>query len=477
MKTISTYDIGILGKMDATAVAEKIIAKEFSSEDAVSCAIERAKRSDEDLNAIVNDNYERALSDAMQHHDGIFSGVPTFIKDLNDVAGLPTLKGCSGFKIKPVKKNDKIVNQFLSVTGSVVLGKSSTSEFGLLPCGETIQNGETRNPWNTDHSTGGSSAGSAALVAAGVVPFAHASDGGGSIRIPASCCGLVGLKPSRGRNITSPTAIVPVNIAEDGMVSRTVRDTANFYAALEKYYSNPKLPQIGHVKHAGKKRLRIALFSESPTGMESHHDVTQAALQAGILCEELGHHVSYIKNPFEHKITRDFLVYWSSLAFASMAAEYAQHGIGFNHLKAAKFTKQLGSFFPLLLLRAGTSIRNLKNHANDYNKLFDTYDVLLSPTLSHPAPPIGYFGTEVDTIDVIMKLNGYVNFTTTQNITGAPAISLPMFLSKEGLPIGIQFAANVGEERKLLELAFEIEEAQHFKTLDKVKKQSVAKSH
>jgi amidase len=470
MKTVNTYKTGILGKMDATEVSEKIKVKEFTSTDAVACAIERAKESDTQLNAIVYSDYDRALEESENYMTGIFSGVPTFIKDLNDVYGMPTLKGSRGFKIKNAKKNDKIVDQLLKLTGSVILGKSSTSEFGLLPCGETLQHGETRNPWNTDHSTGGSSAGAAALVASGVVPFAHASDGGGSIRIPASCCGLVGLKPTRGRNITSRTAIVPVNIAEDGMVSRSVRDTANYYAGLEKYYSNPSLPAIGLVTHPGKKRLSIGMFTKSSAGMDSHGDVSDATLEAGKLCEQLGHHVSYIDNPFSHSVTRDFLVYWSFLSFGSMLSEYATNGFSFNQVKTAKFTKQIGSVFPLLSFRAARSIRNLKNHAEDYNKLFEQYDILLSPTLSHPAPPIGHFGTEVDTLEVIMKLNSYVNFTTTQNITGAPAISLPLGMSRDGLPIGVQFAALPGQERMLLELAFEIEEAKHFAMVDEVAK-------
>jgi amidase len=467
MKTVSTFDIGILGKMDATAVAEQIQRKKISSEEAVACAVERAKRSHDKLNAIVNYDYERALEESKHMHTGIYAGVPTFVKDLNDVKGFPTLKGSSAFKVRPAKKNDKIVDQLLSVTGSVVLGKTSTSEFGLLPCGETLQHGDTHNPWNTEHSTGGSSAGSAALVAAGVVPFAHASDGGGSIRIPASCCGLVGLKPSRGRNITSITSITPIDIAQDGMLSRTVRDTANYYAALEKYYSNPNLPEIGHVKNPGKKRLHIALFTKSSVGMECQEDIKDTVLDVGKLCEQMGHKVTYINNPFEHSITRDFMLYYSFLSFASMIAEYAALGFDYDHSKTAKFTKELGAVFPLLSIKAPGSFSNLRRHKRDYNNLFELfgYDILLSPTLSHTPPLIGYFGTEVDSIDVIMKLNNYVNFTTTQNITGAPAISLPLGISRNGLPIGVQFATETGQERKLLELAFELEAAVPFKTL------------
>ncbi len=467
MSTVKTYDIGILGKMDATETAQKIRSKEITAKEAVECAVERAKISADAINAIVTDCFDTALKKSAEVHHGIFAGVPTFIKDLNDVEGLPTLKGSSAFKVKPARKNDKVVDQILSVTGSIVLGKSSTSEFGLLPCGETLQHGETKNPWNTGYSTGGSSAGAAALVASGVVPFAHASDGGGSIRIPASCCGLVGLKPSRGRNVTSMTKIAPVDIAQDGIVSRTVRDTANYIHGLEQYHKDKALLPIGLVQHPNKKRLRIAVFTASSTGVDSHTDVTDTVLKSGKLCEELGHEVSYIGNPFEHKITRDFMLYYSFLSFASMISEYTSNGLDYRHSKTAKFTKQLGAAFPLLSVRAITSFRNLRNHVNDYNKSFEKYDILMSPTLSHPAPPLGHFGTEVDTIDVLMKLNSYVNFTTTQNITGAPAISLPLGVSRDGLPIGVQCAATLGQERMLLELAFEIEAANAFITLDK----------
>ena len=467
MKEVSTYHIGLLGNMDATAIHEKILASEFSSSEAVKCAIERAKFADNYINAVVTADYSRATDLAKDINSGVFAGVPTFIKDLNDYKGLPTLKGSKGIHAKPAIKHDEVVEQILAVTGSIVLGKSATSEFGLLPCGETLQHGETRNPWNTEHSTGGSSAGAAALVASGVVPFAHASDGGGSIRIPASCCGLVGLKPSRGRNITSITKIAPIDIAEDGIVTRTVRDTANYYGQLEHYYANPQLPPIGRITHPGKKRLKIGLFTKSSLGVDSHGDVTETVLQSGKLCETLGHQVEYINNPFEHSVTRDVLVYWSFLSFASMLTEYASHGWNFNHFKTAKFTQQLGGFFPLISLKAISSFKNLKEHRHLYSELLTKYDVLLSPTLSHPAPLIGHFGVDVDALEIVVKLNSYVNFTTTQNVTGAPAISLPLGSSREGLPIGVQFAGKVGDEKTLLELAFEIEAAHPFKILER----------
>jgi amidase len=455
---VNTYSHGVLGNHDATAIAEMIKKGEISAQEAVSCAIERAKSSHEALNAIVSDRFESSLQEASEPlQNGVFAGVPTFIKDLNDFKGLPTRMGCKGVSNKPVKEHDEVVRQILSVTGAVVLGKSTTSEFGFLPCGETLF-GDTHNPWNTAYSTGGSSAGSAALVAAGVVPFAHASDGGGSIRIPASCNGLVGLKPSRKRNVTSMTAsLVPINIAEDGILSRSVRDTANYYAGLERYHREKSLPPIGHVQGPGKKRLKIALFTESPAGIESHDSVKDAVIKTGQILEKTGHQITYISSPFRHEFSRDFIFYWSYLAFMNHLGELIKKGTGYNPLKVTRFTRELSGIFPFLSPGTGAALSRLRKFEQYYYKQFDQYDVLLSPVLSHPPPKLGHFGPHVNGIDILMRLNAYINFTPVQNITGAPAISLPMGFSREGLPIGVQLAAENGAERKLLELAFEIE--------------------
>lgn len=458
-KEVSTIHLGILEKMDATEIAQKIRSKEISSQEAVECAINRASTTQEKLNAIVNNQYEKAKILAKNPKPGIFSGVPTFIKDLNDVEGLPTLNGSSSITPTPAKKDDEIVKQFHS-TGCIILGKSATSEYGFLPCGETLQQGDTHNPWKLGYSTGGSSAGAGALVASGVVPFAHASDGGGSIRIPASCNGLIGLKPSRGRNSTSHTAkLVPINIAEDGVLTRSVRDTANYFHALENYYINPRLKQVGLVEGPGIHRLRMGLFTSAPSGIECQDSIKEVVLNAGKLCESLGHKVDYIKNPFQDRTSRDFLTYWSFLSFANFFGEIAGKGLNFNPFKATTFTKHLASVFPLLSLTAGRSIKNLKEFESHYSQLFNDYDILICPTLSHAPPKLGYFGPHENSIDILMRLNSYVNFTPTQNITGAPAISLPMGFSNDGLPIGVQFAADIGNERRLLEIAFEIEEA------------------
>jgi len=461
MVKINTFDLGILGSMDATEIAAKIKNKEITSHEAVACSIARAEKVQPLINAVVSERYAEALKESKKEHKGLFGGVPIYIKDLNDYAGLPTFKGSAGVTNYIPQKHDAIVEQILH-NGTVVLGKSATSEYGLLPCGETLQHGETRNPWNTEYSTGGSSAGAAALVASGVVPIAHASDGGGSIRIPASCNGLVGLKPSRKRIITSMSAKAPIDIATDNCVSRSVRDTANFIYDMECAYYNPKLPKIGKVVSPNSKRLKIAVFTDAPSGVESHPANKNAVIETARICEDSQHEVHYIHNPTPHEFMKDFIVYYSMLSLGNTFMEYSSLGFRFNHFKLTKFAKDLASLFPLLALRAPMAFKRLKESPYWYEDIFKKYDILMSPVLSHPAPKIGYFGTAVDSLEQLLRLNNYVNFTPIQNIVGAPAMSLPMGISEEGIPVGVQIATKYGAERNLLELAFEIEESGKF---------------
>ncbi|BDS15195.1 amidase [Aureispira anguillae] len=453
---IHAFDIGILGTMDATEIATQIRTKNISTQEAVGCAITRAKKIDPTLNAIVNNCFDTILDEPKLEGKGCFEGVPTFVKDLINVKGLPTLHGSLGVSNRPHKKNEKNVDQILS-TGCVVLGKSTTSEFGLLPTVETSLQGSTLNPLGLDYSTGGSSGGAAALVASGVVPFAHAADGGGSIRIPASCCGLVGLKPSRGRDMESPTGILPVDIVCQGVLTRTVRDSANYYASVEKYYAHPTLPPIGLVSQPNKKRLKIGLFTQTPTNIKSHEDVDRVVIGAGKFCENLGHDLELIQNPFSQETKIDFLAYWSFITYLVYRFGKFTYGMGFDKSKLEVFTTQMAKVYPKVFFNTFSSIKRLKKFCHYYDSLFKKYDVLMSPVLSHPVPTIGYFGPENNFFSTVEKLSQYVNFTTFQNVTGAPAISLPMGMCANGLPIGVQFAANIGEDRKLLELAFEIE--------------------
>lgn len=457
---ISVFGHGLLANMDATAIAEHIKAKDFSVEEAVQCVKERAGLSEPALNAIVASDYN--LENRKHKADGVFSGVPTFVKDLIHVAGLPTRHGSASVPSSISKKNEKVVDQFES-TGVVIVGKSTTSEFGLLPSSNTLAHGETRNPRNLAYCTGGSSGGAAALVASGVVPMAHAMDGGGSIRIPASCCGLVGLKPSRGRHVGSPTLGLPVDIVTNGIVSRSVRDTANYYKGIEDYRPHPKLPAIGHVTGPGKKRLKIAMFTQNPADIEADADVRAAVLKAGKACEDLGHQVEYIPNPYNDQILFDFLVYYSCLSRFLVSFGRLLIHPKFQRKQVEPFTLGLAKFYTKSVFHTPSSFKRLRNDViHEQTALYEKYDVLLSPTLLTSVPKLGYFGGDQSFISLVMRLNNYVNFTILQNASGAPAISLPIGTCSNGLPIGPQFAAKLGNDRTLLELAFELEGAGAF---------------
>lgn len=296
-KRVSAFCSDALGTLDGVGIAERISSGEISAAEAVDAAIARAKSVNPALNAIVTETFDTARAQVKDPVTGSFAGVPSFIKDNEDVQGAPTLWGTRAVPNKPAGKSSRFVKQFFS-TGLVCLGKTALPEFGLTATTESLAFGTTRNPWHTDYSTGGSSGGSAALVASGVVPLAHGNDGGGSIRIPASCCGLVGLKPSRGRlERVEGSRLMPVDIVYEGILTRTVRDTATFYHGAEKYRRAPRMPEIGDVKHPGKKRLRIALFTDLPYATPAHSESADLVYRTGDLCEELGHTVREIPVP------------------------------------------------------------------------------------------------------------------------------------------------------------------------------------
>jgi amidase len=458
-KLVTAYCDDVLGTKDGVELAALITAGGIQSSDVVEAAIARARRVNPALNAIATETFEQARSQHNEPKTGLLAGVPSFIKDNEHVKGVPTLIGTRALPNKPADVSSRFVEQFLSV-GLVSLGKSTLPEFGLTATTESLATGSTHNPWNLDYSTGGSSGGSAALVAAGVVPLAHGNDGGGSIRIPAACCGLVGLKPSQGRLADAEgTEKMPINIVCNGVISRSVRDTAAFYDAVEKNYRNPDLPEIGLVQHPGKERLRIGLFTDTPFNTSSHTDSVEVTVNAGKLCENLGHNVETISCPFKAQVMDDFFIYWGMLAFFIHHFGKKLLKTEFNKKELEIWTLGLSRFFRKNILKAPFIIRRLKKFSNQYENIFSNYDILLSPTLSHAPPKIGYIGPEASFETHFERVRQYVAFTPLQNAAGAPAISLPMGFSRNGLPIGIQFAAAYGQEKRLLELAFELEEA------------------
>lgn len=458
-KKVSAFCDDALGTLDGVGVAKRISSGEISAAEAVEAAIARAKSVNPQLNAIITETYDVAREQVKNIVPGPFAGVPSFIKDNDLIKGVPTLMGSRAVSSKPAGHSSKFVKQFFSL-GLISLGKTALPEFGFTATTESLLSGVTHNPWNTDYSSGGSSGGSAAMVASGVVPLAHGNDGGGSIRVPASCCGLVGLKSSRGRmELMEGTELLPVNIVYQGMLSRTVRDTAVFYAGAEKYRRNPKLPEIGLVQGPGKKRLRINFFTDTVYGTSAHPESDDLVRRTAALCEELGHSVREIHCPGKAQMADDFILYWGLLAFSFQYFGKLLVGPGFDSSKLEDWTLNLSRYFKKNILKAPGTIKRLREFAGLYGEIFNTCDILLNPTLAHPVPPIGYIGPDVPYDEAFERVRNYVVFTPLQNVSGAPAITLPLGFSSNGLPMGVQFGAAYGRERELLELAFELEEA------------------
>ncbi len=453
-----------LGAADAVEISRRIRAKEVHPSEVVEAAILRAERVNPRLNAIATPLFDAAREEALRGHAGEFAGVPTFIKDTEELVGTAMMFGSRGMPRRLASKSSASAEQFLSA-GLIAIGKTTTSEFGLTGTTEALLYGRTHNPWRLGFSPGGSSGGSAALVASGVVPLAHGNDGGGSIRIPASCCGVVGLKPSRGRLADMDHAeLFPVRIVHQGMLSRSVRDTAAYYHAIEQRYRNPRLPEIGLVTRPGR-RLRIGFSTEIGEGAHAHPECVSAVHDAARLCESLGHRVEETSAPFDAAFHQDFFLLWSMMAFG--VTRLGRHLVDpeFDSSQVEEFTEGLSRFFKSNALRAPAAIWRLRRFARRYERRFQDYDVLMNPTVAMPPPEHGFLGPEVPFDAALERFKWFVPFTPVQNTSGGPAISLPLGQSKTGLPIGVQLAAPMGGERTLLELAIELETASPWPTL------------
>ncbi|HEV7203260.1 MAG TPA: amidase [Jatrophihabitans sp.] len=449
---IHAFTDDALGEHDAVALAALVRSGEVSAQELADAAIARAGAVRE-LNAVAFEAYDAPRFNP----GGALAGVPTFVKDNTDLAGMPTTHGSEAFTASPRRTDGAYATQYLS-TGLTVLGKSRLPEFGFNASTEFMTGEPTRNPWNPGYSVGASSGGSAALVAAGVVPIAHANDGGGSIRIPAACAGLVGLKPSRGRHIDGEQAAhLPVNMISEGVVTRSVRDTAAFLAAAEDHWRNPALPPVGVIEGPAARRLRIGLVLESVNATEIDAATRTAVERTAALLEKAGHVVEPIELPVGEQFATDFLQYWALLAELAADTGKLMLDRSFDTAKLDGLSAGLRRHHRRNLLRTPGAIHRLRGIRSRYARMFGRHELVLSPVLAHTTPPLGHLSPRVPFDQLIDRLQRYVAFTPFNNIAGTPGISLPMGLTDDGLPIGVQLSAAYGDERTLLETAFLIE--------------------
>lgn len=463
MTPVSAFTDDALADLDAVGLVRALATGAVSRSELVEAAIARTQKIDPQLNGLAWEAFEQARQRARapRPYGGYFDGVPTFVKDNVAVAGMPLMQGTDAWEPTPSRRDGDFARDFLA-TGLVPLGRSRMSEFGFSGSAEHPRLGAVRNPWNPEYTAGASSSGSGAFVAAGVVPIAHANDGGGSIRIPAACCGLVGMKPSRGRlPLDRETRAMPLRIVANGVVTRTVRDTAAFLREMERVTRNPGLPPVGDVTGPAAARLRVAVCTESITRSASP-EVTALTLETAALLEELGHRVTVIDNPVPARFKDDFLLYWAFLAFAVVRGGRRMFGPTFDRGRLDNLSLGLERAAARNLHRVPAAVSRLARTRRITAELGRRFDVVLNPTLAETTPKIGYLDPTADYDLIVDRLIGWVGFTPLQNATGDPAISLPLAHSSDGLPVGMMFSATVGQEARLLHLAFELEEARAF---------------
>lgn len=467
VRSLHTFADDALGTHDALGLAAELRAGRVGRPEVVNAAIARARRANPDLGAIAEECFASTVESPNVSPDAPFAGVPTFIKDTMNVTGLPTRHGSAALdQVGPASNTSPIAQQFLDM-GMVCLGKSTLPEFGLTASTEFPSRPATRNPWNLDHSAGGSSGGAAALVAAGVVPIAHGGDGGGSIRIPAAANGLVGLKASRGRLLPNPKAkFLPIKIVIDGVLTRSVRDTAAYFAAAERDFRPPTLPPIGDVTEPLERPLRIAAAIDTP-GRGEVDEATKRDFDATMrLLEDLGHHVEPVAIPVDEQFAKDFIHYWAMMAYALARLGPRLLHPKFDRSRLTDLTNGLARQFRGNLRATPGAVRRLRASSRVSANFFRRYDVVLTPTFCHIPPAIGELCTSLPFDELFPRVERWIGYTAWANATGDPAISLPLgFDDASHLPIGMMFGAATGQERLLLELALQLEAARPWRAL------------
>ncbi len=463
-----------LASLDATAQAELVRRGKATPRELVDAAIARIEALNPQLNAVILPLFEEARRRAERPlPDGPFRGVPFLLKDL-DVALAGTPNHCGMRFLKRIghvsTKTSHLVERFLAA-GLVPVGKTNTPELGLTVTTEPLAYGASRNPWNLGHSTGGSSGGSAAAVAAGLVPFAHASDGGGSIRIPASECGLVGLKPSRGRISLAPEyGEYWAGMVTNLVVSRTVRDTAAILdwtagmVAGDPYATPPPRRPFAAELGASPGRLRIGVLAEIP-GQPGvlHVDCIAAVQGAARTLESLGHAVEAAYPPAlaEAEASAHFLTTMTSWVASALDEWQTVTGQTIDEAELEPGTRVYAGMGRQVSAAAYLAAqKSLSRWSRRMAAWWDEFDLLLTPTLGAPPPEIGWLvPSEDDPVSTLAKLAHLVPFTPPFNLSGQPAISLPLHWTAAGLPIGVQVVAAYAREDLLIAVASQLEDA------------------
>lgn len=461
--------------LDATAQADLVRRGEASPAELVDAAIARVEALNPELNAVIHPRFDEARTEAAgELPDGPFRGVPTLFKDLmGAMEGEPYHEG-----LRPLKEagyrspvTDNLARRLLD-SGLVCLGRTNTPEIGLVPTTEPPAYGPTRNPWDLSRTTGGSSGGSAAAVASGMVPVAHGNDGGGSIRIPASCCGLVGLKPSRGRSSLGPrVGQISSPLPVENLLARSVRDVATALDVISAPFPGDPVIAPALLRPAREEpgadpgRLRIGVLTANPldTG-PVHPDCVTAAESAARALEELGHHVEStfpgaLANP---ELVMQFGVAW----FAGAAATLDGHGQAIGRPITADEVEPL----TWAMAEAGravtagqylAAVAAMEVFGRRLAEWWDGgFDLLLTPTLAEPPVELGTFRSPPDDpLAGFLRAGAFTPFTPPFNATGQPAVSLPWHQNGDGLPIGVQLVAAYGREDVLLRVASQMEAA------------------
>lgn len=459
--------------LDATAQAELVRRGEVTARELVEAAIARMERLNPALNAVVTPMYELARAAAAGPlPDGPFAGVPFLLKDLGAAyAGVRWTSG-SAFLRDFVPDEDSELVARLKRAGLIIVGRTNTPEFGLRATTEPALFGACHNPWDLSRTPGGSSGGSAAAVAAGLVPMAHANDGGGSIRIPASCCGLFGLKPTRARNPLGPDfGDAGWNLAVEHAVTRSVRDSAALLDATAgpragdlgaPYWAprpaRPFLQEVG----ADPGRLRIAFTSAAPIDVPVHPDCAAAVRDAAALCAELGHEVVEAAPAIDGPTWAEA---FTTAFSAGCAATVDRWALRIGRTPTAEDFEP----FTWALQQKGRGYsaagyihaqQRLQLGALEVARFFRDYDLWLTPTLAEPPVPLGTFDpSPEDPLRSFDRGMEFCPFTPIANVTGQPAMSVPLFWNAEGLPVGSHFLARFGHEATLFRLAAQLEAA------------------